>query len=207
MAAPKGNDFAVGNNGGAPKGNQNAVGNSGGAPPEKNQNAQTVGLWAKHEGYYHNLPNDEKEWVDTFLRGLLEQYQEVHDKEPASSDHELLKNIAIDIHRVAHANEWFAENALVHEQKRRGDGWTSVETKINVWASEIRQYNESIYRRLDKHGLLESPEKQAANARKNMSSESYTIRLEPDSGDKETASTDYSVGATDGLTEVPTERR
>ncbi|TPE70658.1 phage terminase small subunit [Halalkalibacterium halodurans] len=44
QGAPKGNDNAKGNKGGAaPKGNKNAVGNSGGAAPRGNKNALTTG--------------------------------------------------------------------------------------------------------------------------------------------------------------------
>lgn len=52
MGAPKGNKFAVGNNGGPPKGNKNAVGNNGGAPEKYSmewieQEAQHFLEWMK----------------------------------------------------------------------------------------------------------------------------------------------------------------
>jgi hypothetical protein len=138
-------------------------GGSGGAP-ENNQNAQTHALFASHDGYYHDLPGDEQDWVFDFTHTLLDRYREVHGKEPDMFDREALKNIAIDYHRVAHANGWFRGEGLVHEEVVRSESFEKSETKINVWAGEIRQYNESVYRRMQKHGLLDGPESQKADA-------------------------------------------
>lgn len=137
--------------------------------PEGNQNAQTHALFADHDGYYHNLDDDAQQWLFDFTHVLLDRHRDAHGKEPDMFDREALKNIAIDFHRVAHANEWFAENGMVQQDIQDTPQSFSKTTKINVWASEIRQYNESIYRRMQKHGLLNDPESQKADAMSDVS--------------------------------------
>ena len=84
-------------------------------------------------------------------------------------DKEALKNIAIDYHRVANANGYFSEKGLVQTNYQSSiDGPVPVGDEINAWAKEIRQYNESIYRRMEKHGLLNDPESQKADAMGDM---------------------------------------
>lgn len=149
---------------GGQEGNQNAVGNDGGAAPEGNQNPQTHALFASHDGYYHDLDNDAQAWVSDFTDTLLDRYRDAHGKEPDMFDREALKNIAIDFHRVGTANSWFSKQGLAHTEEVRSESFTKQEVKVNVWASEIRQYNESVYRRMQKHGLLDDPESQKADA-------------------------------------------
>lgn len=138
-------------------------GASSGAP-DGNQNSQTHALFASHDGYYHDLDDDAQEWLFDFTHTLLDRYRDAHGKEPDMFDREALKNIAIDFHRVAHANEWFADEGMAHIEEVRSESFSKREVKVNVWASEIRQYNESVYRRMQKHGLLDDPESQKADA-------------------------------------------
>jgi uncharacterized protein YjcR len=161
--APIGNDNGRGNSGGgAPKGNTNGSFNTSGGAPAFNQNAQKHALFSSHDGYYHDLDEQGKEWVAGFLEDLLDRYRDVHGEEPDRFDREALKNIAIDFHRVAKANSWFAKEGLTHEEKIISEDYTKVETKLTVWASEIRRYNESVSRRMQKHGLLRDPESKKA---------------------------------------------
>lgn len=136
----------------------------GNGEQDGNQNSQTHALFASHDGYYQALADDEQDWVFDFTHTLLDRYRDAHGKEPDMFDREALKNIAIDFHRVAHANGWFSQQGLVHEEEIRSESFEKSETKINVWAGEIRQYNESVYRRMQKHGLLDDPESQKAEA-------------------------------------------
>lgn len=144
MPAPEGNDYAVDNDGGAPAGNQNA---------------QTHGLGASHDGYYADLDAAGKEWVHDFTDDLLDRYQRRRGQDPDEFDKEALRNIAIDFHRIARANGWYADHGPIHDT---GEG--EVDLKVNEWASEIRRYNESVYDRMQKHGLLDDPESQKAAA-------------------------------------------
>lgn len=142
MPAPEGNDFAVDNDGGAPEGNQNA---------------QTHGLDASRDGYFADLDDNEQRWIVDMHQSLLDRYRRFNGSEPGRFDTESLKHIAIDFHRIANANGWFAEHGLVHD----GD---ADDLRVSEWAAEIRKLNESIYERMDKHGMLPSPESQKADA-------------------------------------------
>lgn len=144
MPAPRNNDFAKGNDGGAPEGNQNA---------------QRHGLFSTCSGYYADLAEQEPDWIDSFTNSLLDRFRRYHDKEPDAFDRESLKHIAIDFHRIARANSWYADHGPIHDT---GEG--EADLKINEWTGEIRRYNESIYDRMQKHGLLDDPESQKAAA-------------------------------------------
>lgn len=135
-----------------------------GSSHENNQNAQTHGLFADHDGYYHDLDDEAQGWVFDFTNDLLDRYRREHGRAPDRFDKEALKNIAIDFHRVANANSWFSDAGLIHTETKVQDGIPTEEKKINVWAGEIRQYNTSIYRRMKDHGLLNDPESQKADA-------------------------------------------
>lgn len=143
----------------APRGNSYAVGNSGGGAPEGNQNAQTHGLFASHKGYFSDLDDDEQRWIVDMHQSLLDRFRRMNGKEPDQFDTESLKHIAIDFHRVATANSWYADHGPIHDT---GEG--EVDLKINEWAGEIRRYNESVYDRMQKHGLLDDPESEKAAA-------------------------------------------
>jgi hypothetical protein len=143
--------------------------NSDGSSHEKNQNASTHALFSSHDGYYHDLDDVEQEWVFDFTNDLLDRHRRVHDREPDMFDKEALKNIAIDFHRVAHANGYFRDKGLVETKFVQGEeGPQPAGDKLNEWAKEIRQYNESVYNRMKKHGLLEDPESDKADAMRGL---------------------------------------
>lgn len=182
--APEGNQNGAGSKAGsAPEGNDFAAGNDGGAPAG-NQNAQTHGLFADHDNYFNDLEDDEQAWVFDFTNDLLDRYRRHHGKEPDMFEHESLKNVAIDFHRIANANGWFAEQGLVHHETDMSGGTPTEEVKLNVWSREIRKYNESVYQRMQKHGLLDDPETQKADAIDDLSVEIEHIRVTEDNVDE-----------------------
>lgn len=132
--------------------------------PESNQNAQRHGLFSERDGYYQALPDEQQEWVFDFTNALLDRLRKRQNTDPDMFDKEALKNIAIDFHKVAHANEYFKEEGLTQVMHKTAGEAVVTEDQINVWAKEIRQHNESIYRRMKKHGLLDDPESQKADA-------------------------------------------
>lgn len=143
---------------------------SDGSSHEDNQNAATHGLFSSHDGYYHDLDDDEQEWVFDFTNDLLDRHRRAHGQDPDMFDKEALKNIAIDFHRVAHANGYFRDKGLVQTNWETTDQGDKVPRgdEINVWAKEIRQYNESVYNRMKKHGLLEDPESAKAESMESL---------------------------------------
>lgn len=156
--------------GGTPTAEENPK--QGRGDQDKNQNAQTHALFSQHDGYYHDLDEDEQEWVFDFTHTLLDRHRNAHGKKPDMFDREALKNIAIDFHRIAHANGYFREKGLVQtDYQGTMEGRVPLGDEVNVWAGEIRQYNESIYRRMKKHGLLDDPDSQQADAMNNLAVE------------------------------------
>jgi len=147
--------------------------NVGNGDQKGNQNAQTHALFAERDGYYQDLSEKEQNWVFDFTNDLLDRKRRMIGGDPDMFDKEALKNIAIDFHRVATANSWFSEKGITQpERKVTPQGGTVVTgKKLNTWASEIRQYNESIYRRMKKHGLLEDPDSKQAEEVGNLISQ------------------------------------
>jgi len=138
------------------------VGDNG--APEGNVNGQTHALYTDRDGYYQNLGDDAQAWLDDFTHALLDRVRNQQGRDPDLVDKELLKNIAIDCHKVAHANDYFKSEGLTQHQTKTAGEQVVTEEQINIWASEIRNHNDSIYRRLKKHGLLNDPESQKADA-------------------------------------------
>jgi len=138
-----------------------------GSSHEDNQNAQTHALFSSKDGYYQNLPQDEQEWVFDLTHTLLDRVRDRGD-DPDMFDREALKNIAIDLHRISHANSYLSDEGLTQLESFVEDGVQMQREKVNIWAGELRQYNESVYRRMQKHGLLDDPESQKADAQENL---------------------------------------
>lgn len=146
--------------------------NVGRGDQEGNRNAEKHALYSDKDGYYHGLSESEQQWVFDFTNDLLDRQRRLQGREPDKFDKEALKNIAIDFHRVATANSWFQSRGLApddHKVTPQG-GVVAAGKKVNEWASEIRQYNESIYRRMQKHGLLHDPESEKASELGNLAS-------------------------------------
>lgn len=69
-----------------------------------------------------------------------------------------------------------AHAGLSRGRRRRNDH----AEKLNLWASEIRHYNDSIEKRLDKHRLLDPPEKRNLESGTVLESADYRIEIEDD---------------------------
>lgn len=165
MPAPENNDFAVGNDGGAPKGNTNA---------------RTIGLYMKEDEYIERQDEEDKEWIYELIESLVDMWRRRHGDKPPRAVRNRLENIAIDMHRVAWANEYFADEGLTQiRQEVVGDETITAE-KLNLWSAETRKFNDSIEKRMDKHGLLDPPEDRAGSSVPGgtiMASEDYVIEI------------------------------
>lgn len=169
MPAPRRNDFAVGNDGGAPPGNTNA---------------RTTGLHMDSDTYIERQSEEDQEWIYELTESLVDMWRVRHHGKPPKTIRQRLESIAIDIHRTEWANAYFAEEGLTQiRQEVVGDDTITAE-KLNLWAGEIRQYNESIERRLDKHGLLDPPEDRGGpGSGGTLESDDYVIEYEDDESD------------------------
>lgn len=131
MPAIRGNDYAVGNDGGAPPGNDNAAGNDGG-PPEGNANAAKHHGWSDPLKHYHRLAGFAREWVDDLLGEHVEHYALVHrmDTETVEADAEVmdrLRALAAMHHQWRLATAATSRDGLIVEREReyeKSDGET-----------------------------------------------------------------------------------
>ena len=138
--------------------NDFAEGNPGGGAPKANTNARKHGLHMKREGYIERQDEQDREWIYELLESLVDMWRRRHQDKPPKAIRQRLQSIAIDMHRVSWADSYFADEGLTQiRQEVVGDEKITAE-KLNLWASEIRHYNDSIEKRLDKHGLLDPPE-------------------------------------------------
>lgn len=126
-------------------------------PPKGSTNGLKHGLHMARNGYIEKQTDDDQEWIRDMAASLEDRVRK-RGRDPDLIDRELLKNLAIDMHKVAHANEYFANRGLTERTDVVIDGESVSTEQINKWATELRHHNESIYRRLDKHGLLEDGE-------------------------------------------------
>lgn len=164
--------------------NDFAVGNSGGAAPEANTNARTHGLYMEEHGYINRQDESDQEWIFELTESLADMWRRRHDGKPPKAIRQRLESIAIDMHRVAWANDYFADEGLTQLREEVVGNETITAEKLNLWAGEIRQYNESIERRLDRHSLLDPPEDRTGGLEPDttMENEDYviTVGAEPD---------------------------
>lgn len=127
-------------------------------PPEGSANARTHGLHMKRDGYTERQDEQDQEWIYELTESLVDMWRARHGDKPPAAIRNRLENIAIDMHRVAWANDYFADAGLTQIRQEVVNDDKITTEKLTLWAGEIRQYNESIERRLDKHGLLDPPE-------------------------------------------------
>lgn len=163
----------------APRNNDFAAGNPGGGAPESNTNARKHSLYMREDDYIERQSDDDQTWIYELTESLVDMWRKRHGDKPPKAIRNRLESIAIDMHRVAWANSYFADEGLTQiRQEVVGDETITAE-KLNLWASEIRHYNDSIEKRLDKHGLLDPPEDRGTpEAGTVLESEDYVITFE-----------------------------
>lgn len=125
---------------------------------EQNTNARTHGLHMKRDGYTSRQDDEDQEWIYELTESLVDMWRRRHGDKPPKAIRNRLESIAIDMHRVAWADAYFADKGLTQMRKEVVGDETITAEKLNLWASEIRHYNDSIEKCLDKHGLLDPPE-------------------------------------------------
>lgn len=146
----------------APEGNNFAVGNPGGGAPESNTNARTIGLYMKEKGYIERQSESDQEWILELTESLVDMWRKRHGGKPPKAIRQRLESIAIDCHRVAWADDYFASEGLTQMRQEVVGDETITAEKLTLWAGEIRKYNSAIASRLDRHGLFDPPEDRTA---------------------------------------------
>jgi hypothetical protein len=143
------------------KGNQNAVGNDGGAP-EGNANAITHGATADPVNLYEHLDEDSKAWVDKLVAGYLDEAAFGEDSPKA----ERLRMTCVIIYQ-----EWSAREVVLRDGPSEDivvgvseDGAPIARSDEHHLTGTAASHNQTVRMNLKDLGLLDDPESQKANA-------------------------------------------
>ena len=141
-----------------------------------NNYAEKHGLYADRQNYYDNRSSEEQAWIDAVVESLV-------DDAPFGPDNfakmQMLRNIAIDMHKLQNANDFIDKAGLVEEDKVVGysqDGKPIKEDQENPINVTYDRLNRTMTRQLKELGLLSDPDSQQAEADQNLASELAALR-------------------------------
>lgn len=134
------------------------------------------GMYAKRQNYYKECDDAEQRWIDSVAESLL-------DDAPFGPDSfakmQMIRNIAIDMHKLQSANDYIDDVGLVHKDKTVGytdDGRPIKQDEENVLNVSYDRLNRTMTRQLKELGILEDPDSQQAAAQENIASELSELR-------------------------------
>lgn len=143
---------------------------------EGNNYAEKHGLHADRQNYYKNRSTDEQQWIDAVVESLL-------DDAPFGPDNfakmTMLRNVAIDMHKLKNANDFVDQAGLVQTDQTVGysnDGKPIKEDKENPVNITYDRLNRTMTRQLKELGILDDPESQKADAQENIANELSALR-------------------------------
>lgn len=150
--------------------------------PKGNVNAQTHGIHTQRSNYYNNLPAEEKAWVNELVSSMM-------DDAPFTKDNfqkfQMVREIAIDMHKKRHANDYIAEEGIIQENCVRDetgkpvtdrDGNLVTETDENPVNVAYDRLDRTMTRKMKELGLLDDPESQQAEASQSIAEQLAEMR-------------------------------
>lgn len=150
---------------GAPKGNNNAVGNDGGAP-ENNGNAEKHGLTADAEKWFERHRDDVEDDVKQMVADWMELAPFGWE---VSGNVRLLVNAAINECQIEQGDRYIEREGVITQEKIPvGDGGMMPKDVDNPVFGYKTQLQNSTLRILNKLGILDSPEAQQADAQRDL---------------------------------------
>lgn len=148
-----------------------------------NNHAEKHGLYAERQNYYNNRSRQEQQWIDAVVESLL-------DDAPFGPESfaklQMLRNIAIDMHKQQRANDYIDEVGVVERDKTIGyteQGKPILEDQENALNIAYDRLTRTTTRQLKELGLLDDPESQKAEAQTNIARELSALRAERDVGE------------------------
>jgi len=145
--------------------------------------AEKHGLYADRQNYYDNRSSAEQAWIDSIVESIL-------DRAPFGPDQkyklEMVRNVAIDMHKMKNANDYIDEKGVVHKDKTVGytdDGKPIKMDEENVINIAYDRLDRSTTRKLEKLGVLNDPESQKAEANQNIANELSELRKQREESD------------------------
>jgi len=143
---------------------------------KENNYADKHGLYTDRQNYYKNRTTPEQQWIDGVVESLL-------DDAPFSTDNfakmSMIRNIAIDMHKLKNANDFIDKAGLVQEDKIVGygnNGKPIKEDKENPINVTYDRLNRTMTRQLKELGCLEDPDSQKAESTANLANELSSLR-------------------------------
>jgi len=145
-----------------------------------NAYAETHGLYSDRQNYYKHRSDEEQAWIDAVVESLL-------DDAPFDADNmaklQMVRNIAIDMHKQQRANNYIDEVGVVNKDKTVGytdDGRPIKEDVENVLNVAYDRLNRTMTRQMKELNILDSPDSEQAQANQNIANELSAIRKQRD---------------------------
>lgn len=148
------------------------------AANEGNTHAETHGIYTDRQPYYENRSTEEKNWIDGVVESLLDDMPG-GDADPSFAKTQMVRNIAIDMHKEKRANEYIDEVGVIHKDKTVGytdDGRPIKEDQENPLNIAYDRLSRNVTRNMEKLGILDDPESQKADAQQNLANELSALR-------------------------------
>jgi hypothetical protein len=148
---------------------------------EGNNHAETHGLYADRQNYYKNRPTREQQWIDAVVESLLDDALFSPDN---FAKMQMLRNIAIDMHKMQNANDFIDKAGLVQEDAVVGyadNGKPIKEDKENPINITYDRLNRTMTRQLKELGILDDRDSKQAEASQNLANELSALREARDS--------------------------
>jgi hypothetical protein len=141
-----------------------------------NNHAEKHGLYADRQNYYKNRPTREQQWIDAVVESLLDDATFDADN---FAKMQMLRNIAIDMHKMQNANDFIDKAGLVQEDKVVGyadNGKPIKEDQENPINVTYDRLNRTMTRQLKELGILDDPDSKQAEASQNLANELSALR-------------------------------
>lgn len=157
----------------------------GGASKSANQGntyAEKHGLYTQRQSYYEERSPQEKAWIDAVIESLLDDAPFGDD--PPFAKLQMVRNVAIDMHKLQRANDYIEDKGVVHKDKTVGytdDGKPIKQDEENVLNIAYDRLNRTLTRQLKELGVLDDPDSQQAEAQANIASELSELRKQRES--------------------------
>lgn len=150
---------------------------------EGTNHAEKHGLYADRQNYYNNRSTKEQQWIDSIVESILDDAPFGPD---AKYKLEMVRNVAIDMHKLKNANDYIDEKGVVHRDKTVGytdDGKPIKMDEENVLNIAYDRLDRATARKLEKLGVLNGPESQKADAQKSLANELSELRKQRERND------------------------
>lgn len=142
--------------------------------------AEKHGMYADRQNYYDNRETKEQQWIDSIVESILDDAPFGPD---AKYKLEMVRNVAIDMHKLKNANDYIDEKGLVNKDKTVGytdDGQPIKMNEENVLNIAYDRLDRATTRKLEKLGVMDDPESQKADEMENLATELSKLREERD---------------------------